>query len=320
MKRTSMLVLAAALCARSSTGMADDAPAQPADPPAPRGKAYLLRYKFRPNQRVDFEVKHESTIRLVKSVKRSTTFNASTSRKHFTVVSVDQQGNAILVPTIDWVTMSLQFDDDPKKTYDSRSKAKADRRFAGVAKTIGKALVQLKVAANGKLIKAVPMIPQQVQRAVVKNAGPPRRPDDASKNFLVVFPVKAVRVGESWTDQSLTVHLQVGTAPRVWQKFTILRRYDLVSVKDGRATLELSMAPKKPVHDPQLRAQLVQRLISGTIVLDLERGLIVSRRLKVDEKVLGIAGNQSILHVKSLRTERLLTPGDVAQGPKPAKN
>ncbi|MFQ5735051.1 MAG: hypothetical protein ACE5KM_24215 [Planctomycetaceae bacterium] len=284
-----------------------------AEKPAPAAKAYLLRYKFTANKTVHYRVSHRSTIKMVKGTTRGTAVNEAETQKHYTVVAIDRRGNAILEPVIDWVKMSAQFDEQPKKSYDSRTDQTADRRFAGVAKTVGKVLVQLKVTPRGELLKAAPQIPGNVQKAVVKNAGPPRPANDASKNFLILFPGRPVRVGESWMDDSLTVSLQVGAAPRVWQRFTILRRYELVSVEDGKATLELSMTPEKPVNDPRLQVQLVQRLISGTIVFDLRKGVIVSRRLTADRKILGFAGNQSILHVKSLRTERLLTRKEVAR-------
>ena len=275
-------------------------------PCAAAEKGYLLQYKFRANQRLDYQVKHNSSIRMIKGVSRGSALNESETRKHFTVVSVDRQGNAILEPVIDWVKMSVQFDGKEKKSYDSRTGEKPDRRFAGVARTVGRPLVQIKMAPNGKLIKAVPLLDRRTQRKVVKNNGPPSPTNDASKNFLIVFPEKPIRVGEGWTDSNLTVKLQVGGDLPLWQKYTILRRYELVSVKGDLATLKLTMAPKKPVNHPSLKVQLAQRLIAGTIVFDIKRGVIVSRKSTVDETVVGFAANQSRMHVKSQRTEQLL--------------
>ena len=274
--------------------------------------AYLLRYGFRVNQRVYYRVQSSTVIKMTKGSAKSEARNESTTEKHFEVTAVDDKGNAILEPMIDAVKMSAQFDGGRKRTYDSKSKDPPHRNFVGVAKTIGKRLVRLKVAPNGRLIQAFPLLKQPVQAAVTKRAGPKVAANDPSKNFLVVFPEKPIRVGESWTDANLKVQLLVDTSLRLWQPFVILRRYRLTSVKNGLATLELSMATKKRVKDPQQQVQLVQRLLSGTIVFDVKRGLIVSRKMTGDNKVFGAFGQQSLLHVRTVRTEQLIDKARLA--------
>lgn len=282
-----------------------------AGPPA-AADGYLLRYRFTAGETIHYEVTHESQITMTKGAVRGVARNASTTRKHLRVVSVDEKGNALLEPVIDWVTMWVQFDDEPKRSYDSRSRSQPLPQFAGVAKTVGQPLVHLKVAPDGRLLAARPLLDKATQRRVAPAHGPPTAPNDAGKNFLVVFPAKPLRVGESWINSDLKVKLMVQRSPRLYRDYTILRKYTLVSVKDGRAVLSLSMAPRRPLNDPQLKVQVAQRMMSGTIVFDIKRGRIVSRKLVVDNTVFGLAQGQSRLHVKSERRERLLTAGEVA--------
>jgi len=283
-----------------------------AKPKSGAGREFLLRYQFQVNQSVRYRVKSSTVIKMVKGPAKGEARNESVTRKHFTVIAVDKNGNAILEPVIDAVKMSAQYDDRPKTTYDSSSGEDPPKLFAGVAKTVGKPLVRLKVASTGRLIEAVSLISKEDQKKVVKNAGPARPANDPSKNFLVVFPEQPVQVGDSWSNDDLKVSLQVSTSPRLWQNFVILRNYRLVSVKGGKATIELSMAPRKPINRAELKVQLVQRLLSGTIVFDIKQGRILSRHLTGDNKVVGFGGARSLLHVKTDRRERIIRQTDVA--------
>lgn len=300
----------------SAQGLSDEQdPAQPLPPnPSkavrankPKPSGFLLRYHFQVNQVVTYEVTHETKIMLTKGEFSTTDRNSSFTRKHFAVISVDENGTAILEPMIDSVKMSAQFGSQPAIEYDSQKNNKPPRGFAGVAKTIGKPLVRLKFSANGELIAAIPLLSRKVQSRVVKNNGPAKPSNDPNKNFLIVFPKKPVQVGESWSDRKLSATLRVmqGRLP-LYREYPILRTYKLDSVKGNLATISLTSASLKPISDPKLEAQIIQRLPSGTIVFDLKRGLIVSRTLKTDRKVIGLISAQSRLHVISNRVEKMI--------------
>lgn len=263
----------------------------------------LLRYKFRPNEIVRFEVEHKVTIDMKKGEAEETARHATVENKHFRVVSVDANGAAIIEPVIDRVRMTARFGGHPEITWDSNSDKQPPPPLKGVGATIGRATARMKFSCRGELISSVPVLPARLQARVAAGTGPATPENDASKNFLVVFPEQPVGVGDEWSDTDLEVSLKV--TPSLSRKFRILRRYRLESLEDGRATISLRSAPLQPVSEPQLRAQLIQRLPAGTIVFDLERGLIVHRRLTIDEKVVGFAEADSRLHVKSVRTERL---------------
>ena len=52
------------------------------------------------------------------------------------------------------------------------------------------------------------------------------------------------------------------------------RSYELVEVKDGRATIKIRSALITPIRDGMILAQLIQMSPCGTIVFDLENGRI----------------------------------------------
>jgi hypothetical protein len=284
-------------------------------PPTPDSRpTYLLRYRFRANTSVHYRVTNTAVITQVNGSASAVVKNETRTEKHYDVTAVDGKGNALLEPVIDAVVLSAQFDGEPKKTYDSRSGKPPLRQFAGVAKTIGKPLVRLKIAPDGTLLQAIPLIGRKVQAAVVKQNGPATPSNDPSKNFLVELPSKPVRVGDTWTDDRLKVKLKVDQSLKLFRTFVITRAYRLVSVKDGRGTIRLTMFTKPPIREPQLQAQLVQRLLTGTIVFDIKRGVIVSRKLDADNEVFGYSGAQSKLHVKMTQIEQLVEKRDVARG------
>lgn len=312
--------LLAALCAAATVAAEDKGPSDQkirtvAHTTAAKPAVYRLRYRFVKGEEVHYEVKHDSTIEMQKGPAKDKALNSSVSRKHLKVVSVDADGNAELEPVIDSVKMWVQFNDGKKLSFDSETDEKPLRQFLAVAQTIGKPLVRIKVGPDGRLISATPILDKKLQGKVTVPQGPPRASSDPSKNFLVVFPEKPIRIGETWTNSDLKVNLLV-QKPRLWQQCTILRKYKLVSVEEGKATISLATVTSRPVNAPSLKAQLVQRLQSGTIVFDIVSGRIVSRHMTADNKVLGIVKGQSMLHVQSDRREKLIDDVKVAGKPK----
>lgn len=293
-----------ALIAAATAGPPESDKRSPATDDAPSEKpACVLRYKFEANQVVHIEVVHNSTITITHGGATETQVQESKSDKHFRVVSVDGSGAAILEPTIDRVGMSVRSGVDSPVTYDSQSGEAPPPQFRGIGQTIGSPLVQMKIAANGELLETVRRRHPGLQLVSAERVGGVAVPDnDPSRNFLIVFPDEPVRVGGTWSDRDLKVPLEVTRGLR--QEFEILRSYELVSVKGPLATIRLKAMPLKPLHNPELEARLIQYLHSGTIVFDLEKGQIVSRKLKVDDQVIGFAGQQSLLRVTSERIER----------------
>lgn len=265
---------------------------------------YLLRYRFKQGDKLAYKVTQTSTSSLKHGDAQDIAKMSLTTRKHLNVVAVKSNGHAVLEPVIDHVRMWKQHNDGKKYTFDSKDKGKPTTQFAGVARTIGVPLVRIEVSSRGKLINATPLLRKDVLKQVVKNNGKPKPKNDASKNFLIVFPEKPLRVGDRWTDSDLKVSLRI--TPRLRRDFVILRTYKLESVVKGIATIKLTMAPKTAIREPNLRVQIVQQLLSGRIEFDIVRGEITSRTLSVDDKVYGFVQGKGVLHAKSQRVEQII--------------
>lgn len=294
-------------------------PASPASPKAVQApkpgetepeQGYLLRYKFRPDARLEYEVSHRMRIELKKKEISQTVLNESEARKHFRVVDVASDGTATLVSVIDHVEMTARSDNREPVEYDS-SNPPPPAEFEKVHQTIGKPLVRVRVSPRGKMLSVERLLPEMLQRKLGSPGGKAATPDTApSKNFLIVFPDDPVAVGETWKDDRLQVPVSVGR--QLQKTVKLLRRYKLVSVRDGRARISLQTSVLTPVNDPHVRAQLIQRTPNGTILFDIDAGRIVRRTLELDKTEIGVFGGGSSMRAVSRRSERLIRVTDLA--------
>ena len=272
----------------------------PADRPAQ--KPVQLAYRFTPGEVIRYEVTHTMEITTRKDQTSETATNESKAWKHLKVIDVDDKGTATLELTIDRVQMSARFGESDPVAYDSEQPEKAPRQFRNVQETVGKPHGRIKVTPGGNLISAVRLLedPSQPRSAAPGDI-------DQISNFLVDFPDGPVAVGETWKDDPVqTVRVSVPTSKTLTRNVEILRKYRLASVDGPLATIEVTSAILTPVHDPAMRAQLIQRAPEGTIVFDMERGRIVSRQMKLDKTEIGVFGDNSSMRAVSNRQERLV--------------
>jgi hypothetical protein len=104
---------------------------------------YMLVYRFEPNQSVYYEVKHSQTQRVQKTRESQTVTNEVLTRRHFRVVSVDSEKNALLETTIDRIQLSAGAEGEDPIEYDSASGQPVPPEFGGIAKTVGHPLAKV---------------------------------------------------------------------------------------------------------------------------------------------------------------------------------
>jgi hypothetical protein len=84
-------------------------------------------------------------------------------------------------------------------------------------------------------------------------------------------------------------------------------------VQDGLATIAVETAVLTPVNNPQIQAQLIARTPEGRVVFDMNRGVVRSKHLTVENRVIGFAGNDSSMSATGTIDERLLEPKEIAR-------
>ncbi len=279
-------------CLASTILMAQSAPAD--DGPI------TITYRFKAGQFFHYEVIDKAELTTQMASNQAKAVQKTESLKSFRVISVDEAGGAILEPVVEIVRMSSQTGDKAAIAFDSSKDTVAPKGFESLASTIGRPLARFHVTANGRLTKVTMLVtdaPKKLTEAAQKT--------DPSINFLVVLPEMPVKIGDKWSEKFET---QVAINESLNQPLVLIRSYELTSVTDHIATIRVRTSLLTPVTDPTILRQLVQQTPSGTIQFDLSEGRLVSKVLKIDEKIVGAFGQQTLLQADGESTERLVTP------------
>lgn len=261
---------------------------------AAEGEAVRLIYKFQPNESLHLEYKQDMTMDIRHAELKRKMRSQTIAEKHLRVISVDADGNALVEPVIDRTRMTSQQDQDPESKFDSAEGAdNCPAEYRPLLATVGKPLVRIKFAANGKLLQADGV-----------NGGTAAAKDierDPTLNFLIVFPEQPVKAGESWKDEFETT-VQLDRSLK--QGVKLRREYRLLKLEGSRAEIELKTVCLTPLRDPKLEMQITSRLLNGNIVFDHQLGQIVSREMRVESQVINGIGPNTMVSTVMTQSER----------------
>ncbi len=256
-----------ALCAFTATA-ADD--------------AVELRYRLRPGESLPMRVAHRA---LTETTMNGTTQSVETmtdSTKTWTVVAVDAEGRATIEQSVADVVMTSRTSDRGEIRWDAAGDADPPPGYEGVRASLGRPLVRMVVAADGRVLERRELLPC---------------PPSATGDLVVVpLPEEPVRVGHEWTvPQEVVVEAPGGARKAVRTRI----RYRLEGVADGIATIAVDTTVLTPVDEPQLEARLLERIWNGRIRFDVAAGRIVGRATSIDRRVVGFGGPQSSVRYKA---------------------
>lgn len=319
-----VMVLAGAVSAVSLVPSArgDDPPAatpSASTPDAPRPsdspEKYELKFKFRERETARYEVSAQSEVTTVKGDIRQTVKSATKTRRSLTVKEASPQGTGTLEPLIEWVHMVAEFGDGvtTQRTveFQSDSPTKPPKEFHAVFDTVGRRQAQIVFSPMGRPLEVKAIDPGQ---PLNPNAGAAPGSDASHERYLMPLPPAPIAVGEGWFEREDIAAREENLTVRI----AIKRNYTLTAVKDGLATIDFRTAILTPVQNPTVQLQLTSRQTAGKITFDVERGLIVSRDVKVDEQVLGPFGEGSSFRTHTTFREKLLSPLATAERTAPA--
>ena len=286
----------------------------PATKAAPVEQTVQLKYKFQPGQFVNYEVSDRVRYVMQQAGKAFETFQRNDSSKHFRVVSVDDDGSALLEPILDRINMSAgsreadkagKLHDQTRVKFNSATDQVAPPEFQRHKETVGKPMARFKFATHGELL-SVQIIADDVPKPNTSAAALA----NPKLNFLVPLPTKPISVGHRWKqkfDEPITV------GPSLTQQIPMLRQYELTSVSDGIATIKFRTSILALLNEPKIQGQLAQQTPSGTIEFDIEHGWIRSRKSITNETVVNALGQQTVLQVVGESTEKLIPNGAAIQ-------
>jgi len=247
----------------------------------------LLRYRFTEGQTLPTRVEHRALTETTMNGVTQAVETMTDSTKTWTVVAVDDAGNATLEHSVDDVTMTSRTSDRGEVRWASGSGAEPPPGYELVPHALGVPLVRMTVAADGRVLDRRELRPC---------------PPAASGDLVVVpLPEEPVAVGAEWTvPQDVVVEVPNGPRKAVRTRL----RYRLESLKDGLATIAVDTTVLTPIDDPRLEARLLERIWDGTVTFDVGAGRVVGRRTSIDRRVVGFGGPQSSVRYKASLEER----------------
>ena len=279
---------------------AGEAP-QPNDAPT-----WQLAFKFTPEQVVHYEDRFHSTIRLQKANKTVRILNNRKSRKHYRVLSVDKKGQGLVETVIDHIKIRAQQGDEPAITIDSSDGPDScPVNFRTLLATIGRPIARSRCDSSGKLLNVL-----SISKAWLK-AHPGASNQSLAKSlqkqgFLVPLPEQPVPIGGTWEEShEATTSDRVGKQHRI----TLKKIYSLQKVEKDRATITWKTIRLTPITDPRLLAQLIQLVDTGKVVLDIDRGVVISKTSNIDRTLVGPFGADTLMIART-KHELLLSEGD----------
>ena len=254
---------------------------------APADDAVTLKYRYSPGQVLKYDGKQSLA---VESTVAGTTqkFTSETiSLREWRVLGVDAKGNARLAMTIVRAKVDATAADGKKIAFDTES----DPENNPLAAVIGKPLVEVTLSPNGQVLDLGESKSAAAGQFVAH-----------IRTLLYAMPTVAVAAGTGWqTDLQLPLPPPVGKGEQVRLRQT----FRLEKVADSVATINLASELAEEIKGKARVAAIAQFLPSGTIELDLSRGVLRRVDLAIDQKVTDFAGPDSEMHVTGSYREEL---------------
>ena len=249
---------------------------------------FSLTYKFQLGEVLRYRVEHTADIRSTMEGTSQQAETKSDSIKSWKVTDVLPNGEMEFVHLVEVVRMSNRVPNRAPVEFDSESDKSPPAGFEQVARAVGVPLSVIRITPTGEIVSREEKHPQ------------PPVTDDMP--ITLQLPDAPVAVGEQWDESySVPAETKSGAAIQVQTR----RVCTLESVKNGIATIGVEYQILTPVN-AFVESNLVERLTKGTVRFDIEKGRIASQKHEVDRRILGFAGDSSVLHHVSRMEERLL--------------
>lgn len=265
----------------------------------PLSEQVVLAYKFKTGDTLRYGIDHRASVRSTIEGTTQKAITRSESVKVWKVIDVMPDGEIEFVHMVDSVRMVNRLPDRAEMIFDSEKDKTPPPGFEDAAAAVGVPLSVIRLSPRGEVIERD-----------VKHKQPAA---DTEAPVALLLPEGPVAVGDTWNEPR-TVAVQ--TADGAKRDIKTRRRYKLAKLSEGIATIEVTYQVLSPV-DPAIEAQLVQRLMKGTVKFDVQAGRMVSQAMDVDERVLGFAGPTSSMHYVMKMEEKLLDEAKQEMASKP---
>lgn len=251
---------------------------------------HQLRYQFPQGETLNYVSQHDARIKVTFPTARETVSHTSMSLRSIRVVS-STPGVAQVEHTIHRARMTAD-NGQGVTLYDSQKPGDVPVEFQAVHQSIGKPL-PARLSVQGKAIAGA------AEDAAIDHA-----------ELFFHLPEEPVAVGAPWNER---YEAQVEVEKKLYKSVRMERRFELLSVENGIATIGLATVCLSPMNDPAQEVQILQKSPKGQFQLEIATGHLLERQLVIDGNVINFQGPGTQMVVKSLRVDRLIAPDKVAQ-------
>lgn len=248
-------------------------------------QTYLLEYKFGPNDQLTWNVEQTAKTKTQIAGTTETSSVRTISGKRWVIKSIETNGDATFVYSIDSISMWQQIDENDPAAYDSRKDKSPPPEFTGVDEKINKPLAVIKVSKTGKVLDR-------------KSKG--HQSKFGVGDICTPLPTQAVPVGYRWY-----VPTTFSATEESGRKLQLKARinYQLTKVKEDKAYISFKTEVLTPIESEKVHSQLLQQLNDGYLVFDISAGRRIRKEVEWNEKVQGYEGPDSFLQYTGRMTE-----------------
>jgi len=224
---------------------------------------HVFRYKFRQGDILKWEIGSYIEQMTIKASQKDTTNTRSVSTKIWKVLSVDENGQAVLEYSIADVEMRCYSSyEKAERRYDSKTDEKPPAEYMHIAELIGKPIAHFTINSQGEILNRV----QKANVAVTMQFA-----ETAEENRITIpMPEYAIGVGDSWDyPREIMLPKPNGTVKKV----TVHERYTLEKIQDGTATFSFKTYVITPLYDDkESEWNLRTKIRNGQIQFDMVEG------------------------------------------------
>jgi hypothetical protein len=249
---------------------------------------YDLQYRFRKGEVLRTEVLQQVSVDVTIKDSNQTDETRSGSVKTWQIESADA-GKITFVHSVESIKLWQKQQGKPEISYDSTSGDPPRSEYEAAAKSVGVPLTTFTIDVHGKILDRESAQPGSVAAH--------------NDQILLLLPEKPVALGEYWTTpQDIDI-----TLPQSGRKSIRTRQQCVMEkIEHGIAHIKVDSQVLTPIDDPQVEAQLIQRMSSGTVLFDIEAGRMVEQQMDVDRRIVGVSGPGSVMHYQGRFSEKTL--------------
>jgi len=250
------------------------------------------QFKFTRGQTLHYKVDQTTQVTNIERDTKTVLASRTELVKRWEVLDVDPQGVATLRMTITSLRFVQRLPNGETLSFDSTHPEASPKALRDqMSGFVGKASVQLRIDAAGKILDAKPLVPA------------PTRHYESEPPFVLTFSGTPIEAGKTW---SRAYVIALDPPLGAGEKFDAEQHFEVKNVTPNQAVIAFRASLKNPPQEPAEAIPLLQKQPTGEAVFDTTRGLLLSARSTCGGAVEGHAGAGSRYEYTSFYQEILL--------------